>query len=142
MVNNLKRLITMNFIKNLANNSPKALAVVPLVAVMTGVTVLPACSRFGVYKIDIPQGTPIHEDKLSQVQVGMNFNQVLYILGSPAFKDTLNPTRWDYLYDFTPGTTAKRQHKPAIHNAKQYARIYFDQNGTVTNIERPATTQQ
>jgi outer membrane protein assembly factor BamE len=49
--------------------------------------------------------------------------------------------RWDYLYDFTPGTNAKRANKPAIHNAQQYAKIYFDQNGIVTSIERPAVTQ-
>jgi outer membrane protein assembly factor BamE len=124
-------------------NSTKKLstkfAMVPLLAVMAGVSVLPACSWFSVYKIDIPQGTPIHEDKLSQVQVGMNANQVLYILGSPAFKDTLNPTRWDYLYDYTPGTAGKRTNQPAIHNAKQYAKIYFNESGVVTNIERPVT---
>ena len=74
----------------------KKLAVLPLVAVISSVSVLPGCSWFSVYKIDIPQGKPIHEDKLSQVQVGMNANQVLYILGSPTFRDTLNPMRWDY----------------------------------------------
>lgn len=119
----------------------KRLAVLPLVAVISSVTVLPGCAWFSVYKIDIPQGKPIHEDKLSQIQVGMNANQVLYILGSPTFRDTMNPMRWDYLYDFTPGTIAKRDNKPAIHNGKQYAKIYFDQSGTVTNIERPAITQ-
>lgn len=119
----------------------KKLAVLPLVAVISSVSVLPGCSWFSVYKIDIPQGKPIHADKLSQVQVGMNANQVLYILGSPTFRDTLNPMRWDYLYDFTPGTNAKRANKPAIHNAQHYAKIYFDQNGIVTSIERPAVTQ-
>ena len=117
------------------------MALLPLVAVISSVSVLPGCSWFSVYKSVIPQGKPIHADKLSQVQVGMNANQVLYILGSPTFSDTLNPMRWDYLYDFTPGTNAKRANKPAIHNAQQYAKIYFDQNGIVTSIERPAVTQ-
>ncbi|WP_394261347.1 outer membrane protein assembly factor BamE [Moraxella boevrei] len=99
---------------------------------------LPACSWFSVYKIDIPQGTPISDDKLAQVQVGMSANQVLYLLGSPAVQDTLNPNRWDYLYDFTAGTVAKREKKPSIHNASHYVKIYFDQTGNVAKIERPS----
>ena len=99
-------------------------------------SLLSGCSVFGVYKVDIPQGTPINEEKLAQVQVGMNYNQVLYILGSPAVRDTLNPMRWDYLYDFTAGTDAKDAGKPNIHNAQQYVKIYFDQAGNVARIER------
>lgn len=98
---------------------------------------LPACSWFSVYKIDIPQGTPIDNDKFSQIQVGMASGEVLYLLGSPAVQDTLNPSRWDYIYDFTAGTTAKREKKPSIHNATQYVKIYFDQNGRVAKVERP-----
>lgn len=113
----------------------KTVFTLPLLATLA-VTTLPACSWLSVYKIDIPQGTPVSADKLAQVQVGMNQNQVLYLLGSPAIQDTLNPNRWDYLYDFTAGTVAKREGKPNIHNAKQYAKIYFDQAGMVTKIEK------
>lgn len=114
----------------------KKTAWLPLVAVMASVSVLPACSLLSVYKIDIPQGTPITQSQLDQVQVGMNQNQVLYLLGSPAIKDTLNPNRWDYIYDFTAGKVAKREGKRDIHNAEQYVKIYFDQNGLVSRIER------
>ena len=113
----------------------KSTLCMPLLEALT-VTTLPACSLINVYKIDIPQGTPINEEKLAQVQVGMNYNQVLYILGSPAVRDTLNPMRWDYLYDFTAGTDAKDAGKPNIHNAQQYVKIYFDQAGNVARIER------
>lgn len=113
----------------------KSALVLPLLTVL-GVTALPACSLIKVYKIDIPQGTPINDEKLDQIRVGMNYNQVLYILGSPAMRDTLNPMRWDYLYDFRAGTDAKEAGKPSIHNAQQYVKIYFDQAGNVTNIER------
>lgn len=112
----------------------KNLFALPVAAVL--MVSMPACSWLSVYKIDIPQGTPITDSKLAQVQVGMSQNQVLYILGSPAFKDTLNPNRWDYLYDFTAGTVAKREGKPSIHNAKQYVKIYFDQAGNVAKIEK------
>lgn len=113
----------------------KKLPALSLLAVL-GVGVLPACSWVKPYKIDIPQGTPIPADKLAQVQVGMNQNQVLYVLGSPAVRDTLNPTRWDYIYDFTGGTNAEKKHIPDVHHAKQYVKIYFDQSGLVTKIEK------
>ena len=36
-------------------------------------SVLSGCSVFGVYKVDIPQGTPLTKAQASQVQVGMSF---------------------------------------------------------------------
>lgn len=113
----------------------KKFATLPLLATLS-VAILPACSLINVYKIDIPQGTPIRPDQLEQVQVGMSQNQVLYLLGSPAVRDTLNPSRWDYIYDFTGGTNAKKKHIPDVHRAKQYVKIYFDQSGTVSRIEK------
>ena len=62
-----------------------------------------------VYKIDLPQGTPITQAQAQKVQVGMTPNQVLYVLGSPAMRDTLAPNRWDYIYDYTPGTYGTRE---------------------------------
>ena len=41
---------------------------------------LAGCSIFGVYKVDIPQGTPLTKAQASQVQVGMNFQQVRFCL--------------------------------------------------------------
>ena len=89
-------------------NKVRLLPVAALAAVLTS-AVLPACTWLSVYKIDIPQGTPINPNQLAQVKVGMNQNQVLYLLGSPAVRDTLNPNRWDYIYDFTAGKIAQRE---------------------------------
>lgn len=116
-------------------NKVRLLPVAALAAVLTS-AVLPACTWLSVYKIDIPQGTPINPNQLAQVKVGMNQNQVLYLLGSPAVRDTLNPNRWDYIYDFTAGKIAQREGKPDIHNAQQYVKIYFDSAGNVSRIER------
>lgn len=55
---------------------------------MAAVLTLSGCSAFRVYTIDLPQGTPLTAAQAAQVQVGMSANQVLYILGSPALKDT------------------------------------------------------
>lgn len=94
---------------------------------------LSGCSVFRVYTIDLPQGTPITAEQASQVRVGMTADQVIYLLGSPAMRDTLNPDRFDYLYDYTAGTDGKRAKKKNIKNASQYLSIYFE-NGRVVRI--------
>lgn len=96
---------------------------------------LSACSIFGVYTIDLPQGTPITQAQAQQIQPGMSKNQVLYLLGSPAVRDTLAPNRWDYIYDYTPGTYGQREGKKVITNASQHLIIYFDESETVVKVE-------
>lgn len=91
------------------------------------------CSTFGVYKVDIPQGTPLTKAQAEQVKVGMNNQQVRFLLGSPTITDPLNPLRWDYVYNYTPGTYAKKQKIPKAHG--QYLKIYFNEQGIVTQIE-------
>ncbi|HQV26076.1 MAG TPA: outer membrane protein assembly factor BamE, partial [Acinetobacter sp.] len=56
-------------------------------------SLLSGCSIFGVYKVDIPQGTPLTQAQAAQVQVGMSFQQVRFLLGSPTVTDPLNPSR-------------------------------------------------
>lgn len=100
---------------------------------LAGTLVLSGCSVFRVYTIDLPQGTPITSAQASQVQVGMTTDQVIYLLGSPAMRDTLNPDRFDYLYDYTAGTDGKRAGKKDVKNASQYLSVYFE-NGRVVRI--------
>jgi outer membrane protein assembly factor BamE len=102
---------------------------------MAAVLTLSGCSAFRVYTIDLPQGTPLTAAQAAQVQVGMSANQVLYILGSPALKDTLAPNRWDYIYDYTAGTDGRRKGKADIKNASQYLSIYFNNQGQVVRID-------
>lgn len=106
-------------------------ASIGLVATLT----LSGCNAFRVYTIDLPQGTPLTAAQAAQVQVGMSANQVLYILGSPALKDTLAPNRWDYIYDYTAGTDGKRKDKANVKNASQYLSIYFNEQGQVVRID-------
>ena len=56
---------------------------------------LTSCS---VYKIDIQQGNALDAKKVQQLQVGMNKQQVTFLLGSPMLKDAFHAERWDYLY--------------------------------------------
>lgn len=96
-------------------------------------SLLAGCSTLGVYKVDIPQGTPLTKAQASKVQVGMNFQQVRFLLGSPTVTDPLNPLRWDYIYNYIPGTYAKKAKIPAAYG--QHLRIYFDESGIVKSIE-------
>ena len=91
-------------------------------------SVLSGCSVFGVYKVDIPQGTPLTKAQASQVQVGMSFQQVRFLLGSPTVTDPLNPLRWDYIYNYIPGTYAKKAKIPAAHG--QHLKIQNRKNQT------------
>lgn len=109
--------------------------ILSLSVVLSLVATLSGCNWFGVYTIDIPQGTPVVQSVAKKVQVGMTANQVLYILGSPALKDTLNPNRWDYIYDYTAGTDGRRASKADIKDSSQYLSIYFDNTGRVARID-------
>ena len=92
-----------------------------------------ACSVFGVYKIDIPQGTPLTKEKASEVKLGMTMQQVRYLIGTPAITDTLNPNRWDYVYTYVPGTLARNAGlKP---ESGQHMIVIFDNSGKVIDIQ-------
>ena len=107
-----------------------------MMAITFGATVaLSGCSLFSVYKIDLPQGTPVTQVQAQKLQLGMNQNQVLYILGSPAIRDTLAPNRWDYIYDYQAGTEGQRKGIADVRNASQHLIVYFDANGIVNRIE-------
>ena len=96
-------------------------------------SILAGCSVFSVYKVDIPQGTPLTKAQASKVQVGMSYQQVRFLLGSPTITDPLNPQRWDYIYNYIPGTYAKKAKLNAAHG--QHLQIYFDEVGNVKSIQ-------
>lgn len=96
-------------------------------------SLLAGCSTLGVYKVDIPQGTPLTQEQAAKVQVGMSHPQVRFLLGSPTITDPMNPSRWDYIYNYIPGTYAKKAKIPAAHG--QHLKIYFNTSGIVERIE-------
>lgn len=106
-----------------------------IIATLGATVAMSGCSMLSVYKIDLPQGTPITQTQAQKLKVGMNQNQVLYILGSPAIRDTLEPNRWDYIYDYQAGTEGRRKGIADIKNASQHLIVYFDANGVVNRIE-------
>ena len=96
-------------------------------------SLLGGCSVLGVYKVDIPQGTPLTQAQASKVQIGMTYQQVRFLLGSPTITDPMNPLRWDYIYNYIPGTYAKKAKIPAAHG--QHLKVYFNESGIVNKIE-------
>ena len=115
--------------------STRSLRKVVITSILGAAVTMSGCSLLSVYKIDLPQGTPITQTQAQKLQVGMNQNQVLYILGSPAIRDTLEPNRWDYIYDYKAGTEGRRKGVADIKNASQHLKVYFDSNGIVTSIQ-------
>lgn len=91
------------------------------------------CSVLGVYRIDIPQGTPLTQAQVSQIKLGMTPQQVRYILGSPSVTDTLNPKRWDYIYHYVPGSYARRAGLKPVSD--QHLILMFDQNDLLVEIK-------
>lgn len=94
--------------------------------------ILSGCSLLGVYKIDVPQGTPLTQTQVSQIKLGMTQQQVRYYLGSPTLTDTLSPNRWDYVYHYTPGTDARKLNIPAATD--QRLSLQFSSTGILEQI--------
>ena len=122
--------------------STSALRKIVLTSILGVAVTMSGCSLLSVYKIELPQGTPVTQTQAQKLQVGMNQNQVLYILGSPAIRDTLEPNRWDYIYDYKAGTEGRRKGIADVKNASQHLKVYFDSNGIVTSIQGLETLPQ
>ncbi|MDN5566577.1 MAG: outer membrane protein assembly factor BamE [Psychrobacter sp.] len=135
----MSHLIMINSLAIFSNRTLRKL----IIAIGLGTMLtLSGCSLFSVYKIDLPQGTPITQTQAQSLKLGMSQNQVLYILGSPAIRDTLAPNRWDYVYDFQAGTEGSRKGIVDVRDASQHLVIYFDANGLVNRIEGIETLPQ
>lgn len=50
------------------------------------------------YKFDIQQGNFVTQEDVARLQIGMNKEQVRFILGTPLLNDSFHADRWDYVY--------------------------------------------
>lgn len=103
----------------------------------TVLSVVSGCAVFGVYRIDIPQGSPLTQAQVGQIKIGMTPAQVRYILGNPSIEDPLSPQRWDYVYHYTPGTYARQAGFKAVND--QHLVLFFDDNKKLLRIEGQAS---
>lgn len=109
----------------------KSLLAIALLAI--GVTSCSTVKRV-VYRIDVPQGNYLEQEKIDQVKVGMDKTQVQYLLGTPMLKDTFNQDRWSYVYIKREGYNDPIQHTLFVN---------FDSKGFVSsiNLDKPITNE-
>ncbi len=98
-----------------------------LVAVIVAALILCTCSVVSVHKIDVRQGNALEEETVEQLEVGMNAEQVRFLLGNPVIDDSYHTDRWDYVYYFKPGDGP----------AEQRSLTVFFEDGQVVRIEPP-----
>lgn len=60
-----------------------------------------------VYRIEIQQGNVLKQDAINQLHTGMTRRQVQFIMGTPLIEDPFHANRWDYYYEYMPGTRGK-----------------------------------
>ena len=106
--------------------SPRILAVVLLALTVSG------CHFLRVYKADLDQGNLVTREMVDKLKPGMTPAQVRYVLGTPLVTDTLNPRRWDYVYDYVPGTNARKAGLAEIDNRR--LTVWFE-NGVMARVE-------
>ncbi|MCS5707813.1 outer membrane protein assembly factor BamE [Candidatus Berkiella cookevillensis] len=72
-------------------------------AIFVGLTLLLLNNcAFKPYRFAIQQGNTISEEKVAQLQPGMNEDQVRFIMGTPLLQDVFHNQRWDYVYYLKP----------------------------------------
>ena len=51
-----------------------------------------------IYRVDVPQGNYLDQEKVEQLRAGMTREQVQFILGTPITIDPFNKNRWNYIF--------------------------------------------
>jgi outer membrane protein assembly factor BamE len=93
---------------------------------------LGGCSYLRVYTIDINQGNVLTRDMVDKLKPGMTPAQVRYVLGTPLVTDTLDTSRWDYVYCYRPGTYAQKANLPPVKNRR--LTVWFA-NGVLAKVD-------
>lgn len=106
------------------NNKKTKVSQFMLVAMLS--LCLSGCSHFpGAYTLPIEQGNDIGKEQVDKLRVGMNEEQVRFLLGTPMLKDAFNKSRWDYVYYATEKRKLKEKH---------HLVVYFE-DGRVTDFQ-------
>ncbi len=67
-----------------------------------------------VYQIDVTQGNYIDTQKMAQLEIGMNQQQVIFLLGSPMLIDPFDSSTWYYIRYIKPGGEKIQQQKVVL----------------------------
>jgi outer membrane protein assembly factor BamE len=83
-----------------------------------------------VYQIDVTQGNYIEDEKLDQVEIGMNQEQVIFILGSPMLIDQFDSSKWYYIRYIKPGGE-KVQQQQVVFTFNNKILAHIDREGSI-----------
>lgn len=103
----------------------KSLTYLPLIATL----LLQGCGSglFSVHRPDVQQGNALDDDRIAQLQPGMNREQVRFLLGDPVLRDPFHgDRRWEYVYYLKPGDGAPERRRLTV---------YFDEARRVERFE-------
>ena len=62
---------------------------------LLAISLLSACT---IHQLDIQQGNVITKEMTDKLKIGMNKDQIKYILGTASIIDPFHKNRWDYVY--------------------------------------------
>ena len=86
-----------------------------------------ALSACTVYRIDIQQGNEITESMLADLELSMNRDDIVEVLGRPLVNDPFHTDRWDYYFYLKDGASGEEeQHSATLH---------FDRDGALKRIQ-------
>jgi outer membrane protein assembly factor BamE len=106
-----------------------------LLIIFTGIATLISggCSRLHlVHRIDVQQGNVVTQEKVNKLELGMNRNQVQFVMGTPMLAGVFHQDRWNYVYYLKPG----------YEDPQEQQIILFFENDTLARIEgsmKPST---
>ncbi|MBL8511682.1 MAG: outer membrane protein assembly factor BamE [Betaproteobacteria bacterium] len=101
---------------------------------LVAVALLPACSGFGVYRLDIQQGNLITQEQLSKVKPGMARIDIRNLLGTPLLQDVFYGNRWDYYFSDERG-----KYGPFGREKQTYKITIVFENEKVAKVEGVAS---
>lgn len=67
------------------------------------------------HKIDIQQGNQVKNKDFNKLKLGMNREQVKFVLGTPLLVDGFSADRWDYLYYLKTGKGVLTQSRIVLY---------------------------
>jgi len=81
-----------------------------------------------LYKPDVQQGNLYDAEQVARLRIGMDSDQVRYIMGDPLLINRVDPEHWAYVYTFRKGGDPM---------TVQYVQLTFSHDRLVKLIQRP-----
>ena len=107
-----------------------------LISLLACAALLSACGL--IYKLPTRQGNVIENKQVDKVEVGMSYEQVRFVLGTPLAKSPYVEDRWDYLgYYKTPRGNESSRVISLYFEAGRVARIVDSGRPSTDAVEQP-----